>query len=527
MRGGRGGMSASNGGPPKMPSRGPQGKGGSGPGGFNQQQQPYPSRGAPGSFGGQGGNKGGAGPSNMRGGSMSASRGGGRPASGAFGHSQQQKWGSANGPAKSSSNKQPPTGPGAARSGTPASGKGSLSRAHGGAVPSSPALSNKPVSIATRAAGVNDQPVPSTSKRTFTDFRIKGVEIPLLDWAWSLRGDLEREEEENEKAVAEEDGAEGDAANGSEDGQPEGGEENEVTVAGSDDESIAGEASRTSTKNGDQASAKRRASASKQGGSASSAKPPPQAPAAESSKKEACRLRICFAAVTASPPVGAPSGPKAKISAPSGPSADKKQKKSKAEIKEEPVDEQATASIPNATESAESLKDGQSSSGSKKKKKKRGNAESAVKVEGEEEEKPSMDGAAGANADADAEMDVDDFAGIKAEESKDIKMEEPAAAQEIPPAAPSMEGWSGYTKTPPQGSPNRVSISYFGTKRRLVIDAEVVKALRVNRAEGRIEITVSVTPSVGNLKGDSQEGKEWMLCKGVLVSSTSLGIELI
>ncbi|PWN24258.1 hypothetical protein BCV69DRAFT_280148 [Microstroma glucosiphilum] len=91
--------------------------------------------------------------------------------------------------------------------------------------------------------------------------------------------------------------------------------------------------------------------------------------------------------------------------------------------------------------------------------------------------------------------------------------------REVAPTIPTVEGWSGYTKTPPQGSPNRVSISYFGTKRRLVIDAEVVKALKVLRAEGRIEIIVSVTPSVGSLKGDAEEGKEWMLCKGVLIET--------
>ena len=41
-------------------------------------------------------------------------------------------------------------------------------------------------------------------------------------------------------------------------------------------------------------------------------------------------------------------------------------------------------------------------------------------------------------------------------------------------------------------SANRLSVSYAGATRRLVIDAEVVPKLKVFRAEGRIEVTVSL-----------------------------------
>ncbi len=51
-------------------------------------------------------------------------------------------------------------------------------------------------------------------------------------------------------------------------------------------------------------------------------------------------------------------------------------------------------------------------------------------------------------------------------------------------------------------SANRLSVSYAGATRRLVIDAEVVPKLKVFRAEGRIEVTVSLMADErGGFKG--------------------------
>ncbi len=51
-------------------------------------------------------------------------------------------------------------------------------------------------------------------------------------------------------------------------------------------------------------------------------------------------------------------------------------------------------------------------------------------------------------------------------------------------------------------SANRLSVSYAGATRRLVIDAEVVPKLKVFRAEGRIEVTISLMADErGGFKG--------------------------
>ncbi|KAI0637749.1 hypothetical protein C8Q77DRAFT_1087647 [Trametes polyzona] len=56
-------------------------------------------------------------------------------------------------------------------------------------------------------------------------------------------------------------------------------------------------------------------------------------------------------------------------------------------------------------------------------------------------------------------------------------------------------------------SANRLSVSYAGATKRLVIDAEVVPKLKVFRAEGRIEVTLMLQEDErGGLKGIAMEG---------------------
>lgn len=62
-------------------------------------------------------------------------------------------------------------------------------------------------------------------------------------------------------------------------------------------------------------------------------------------------------------------------------------------------------------------------------------------------------------------------------------------------------------KTP---SANRLSISYAGGNRRLLVDAEVVESLKVFRQEGRIEVVILI----------DKEGQDGL--KGILVSLSSL-----
>ncbi|KAJ3006527.1 hypothetical protein NUW54_g3905 [Trametes sanguinea] len=56
-------------------------------------------------------------------------------------------------------------------------------------------------------------------------------------------------------------------------------------------------------------------------------------------------------------------------------------------------------------------------------------------------------------------------------------------------------------------SANRLSVSYAGATKRLVVDAEVVPKLKVFRAEGRLEVTLSLQHDErGGLKGIAMEG---------------------
>lgn len=85
-----------------------------------------------------------------------------------------------------------------------------------------------------------------------------------------------------------------------------------------------------------------------------------------------------------------------------------------------------------------------------------------------------------------------------------------------PPASPtSNTAFSGTTSTPPTNelpakpaavvnkapSANRVSISYAGGSRRLLIDAEIVDKLVVFRSEGRAEIKINVERVDDGFKG--------------------------
>ncbi|KAM5532403.1 hypothetical protein V8D89_013897 [Ganoderma adspersum] len=68
-------------------------------------------------------------------------------------------------------------------------------------------------------------------------------------------------------------------------------------------------------------------------------------------------------------------------------------------------------------------------------------------------------------------------------------------------------------------SANRLSVSYAGATRRLVIDAEVVPKLKVFRAEGRVEVTVS-------LMADERGGFRGIAMEGCSEESTYISLEL-
>ncbi|CAO1634927.1 unnamed protein product [Parajaminaea phylloscopi] len=89
-------------------------------------------------------------------------------------------------------------------------------------------------------------------------------------------------------------------------------------------------------------------------------------------------------------------------------------------------------------------------------------------------------------------------------------------ADSYPTSSPT-SSWSPFSVNPPQSALNRISISYAEGRRRIMIDADVIKAVRIFRGAGRIEIDVKVT-TVDGTRDIAAEGQtQWQACRGVLV----------
>ena len=96
-----------------------------------------------------------------------------------------------------------------------------------------------------------------------------------------------------------------------------------------------------------------------------------------------------------------------------------------------------------------------------------------------------------------------------------VVKEEPRQASPAPSAAPSaIETVSA--PLPPEPAADRISISYARNTRRMVLDADVVEAVKIYRGEGRIELVVNCKPAI---YGDAENplDDEFRVCKGVLV----------
>ncbi|KAG8926357.1 hypothetical protein FRC01_008960 [Tulasnella sp. 417] len=81
-------------------------------------------------------------------------------------------------------------------------------------------------------------------------------------------------------------------------------------------------------------------------------------------------------------------------------------------------------------------------------------------------------------------------------------------------AAPTPALQVGNALRAPLPSPNRISISYAGSARRLVIDADVIESVRIKRGEGRIDVVLALDDStppqpgstLSTIKEEDREG---------------------
>ncbi|KAG8945439.1 hypothetical protein FRC04_000814 [Tulasnella sp. 424] len=93
-------------------------------------------------------------------------------------------------------------------------------------------------------------------------------------------------------------------------------------------------------------------------------------------------------------------------------------------------------------------------------------------------------------------------------------MEETAHPLKEHEAAPAPAHQASNASRAPLPSPNRISISYAGSARRLVIDADVIESVRIKRGEGRIDVVLlldnSAPPQAGStlstIKEEDHEG---------------------
>lgn len=93
----------------------------------------------------------------------------------------------------------------------------------------------------------------------------------------------------------------------------------------------------------------------------------------------------------------------------------------------------------------------------------------------------------------------------------------PRQASVAPSVAPSVAETIS-APLPPEPAADRISIAYARNTRRMVLDAEVIEAVKIFRGEGRIELVVKCQPAVYG-EPDHLLDDDFRVCKGVLVGS--------
>lgn len=466
---------------------------------------------------------------------------------------------------------RPPAGPSVKAATGMKAGKNAATTVNGSTVPASGK---------DNAQAGSDNTASAASKRTFTDFRITSIDIPLIEWGWSVRQEEEREEEkarlaqeaqeaaaaaeeearreEEQKALEEDDDdndSEEDELASDDDQEDEGDDEDrDASTVGDDAMSVAasqtGRPSSPIVPKGPKAGS----NVGQQSGKNKSGK------SGRQNKKETCRLRICFAAIAAAPPSNAPTGP----SADRVPQGQKEDAQPAEQEQESSSDVPAVAADPEPAVPAQepTLPKAEADPTNADLVKKEGEEESAVDATmeqlaadpataeikqeeassdqldsehvddtaGKAEDRSAAEGAEGEVPSATVAIkseEVEESSAVDAETENDTKVVDPVpssstqdVALDLAASAPSIPSWSPFSKAAPQGSLNRISVSFAGTKRRLVIDAEVVKEMRVSRGEGKIEIVVALTTVSASSEGiePAEEEKEYYLAKGLVVS---------
>lgn len=288
--------------------------------------------------------------------------------------------------------------------------------------------------------------------------------------------------------------------------------------------------------------------------------------------RESTKLRLCFAAMSNAGPEGAPTGPKASkvpalktevdtqvqdetIAGQTGPEPSTKedaeaqtaetqaeqsqalQDPEETEIKNEP--EETSALQANEVKAAEDSDSAQAGPA----------VEEALTSKGAEPTDAAM---LGADAEVEAAGKVDGKGDGEAEgeneggeavegenkgidvvegeeDTKDAEATSLQPGDDAAPDATKVKGLrsavqsSPQPKGPPQLSLNRIFLSFAANRKRLAIDAEAVKSVKIHRSEHWVEICIDVTRQSDQVT--RKKGEEYLVCNGTLLEKRTKGQE--
>ncbi|CBQ69571.1 conserved hypothetical protein [Sporisorium reilianum SRZ2] len=246
------------------------------------------------------------------------------------------------------------------------------------------------------------------------------------------------------------------------------------------------------------------------------------------SMRDSTKLRLCFAAMSNADPEGAPTGPKAekveaKIEAENG-----GQGESLADPSEEVARETAAGEGDVKAEEAAAEGSKQSSMPESKEDEVPTSSDN-IKDEAASASEPAPPAppAEGVAEAVDAETEVKEEEPVQVEEqpkaeqdAKEADNDAAASNSEKPPTPTTTEPQA---KGPPQLSLNRIFLSFAANRKRLAIDAEAVKSVRIHRSERWIEIRIDASrPAEQTAR---KKGEAYLVCRGTLFEKRAKGQE--
>ncbi|TKY88367.1 hypothetical protein EX895_002719 [Sporisorium graminicola] len=255
------------------------------------------------------------------------------------------------------------------------------------------------------------------------------------------------------------------------------------------------------------------------------------------SMRDSTKLRFCFAAMSNAGPEGAPTGPKsakiqeAKVEAESDVQDESSADQSEVVVREASTEEshaEGEGSVEVATK--ESVPESKEDSMPEGK-------ESEVQVASDDvqpevasslrQSQPVQPVEEAAAAAVDRHIGTKEEAPVKAEEQ--ANEEKDAKKADNDPTASKGKKLRSATdseppaKGPPQLSMNRIFLSFAANRKRLAIDAEAVKSVKIHRSEHWIEIRIDASRQAD--QAAPRKGEGYLVCRGTLLEKRTKGQE--